>query len=60
MSETSLNGTWVLRAEGDDTWRNVQVPGCWEASGIPKDFPGPCVYWRRIDVPDDLTGRAAR
>jgi len=57
LSEISLSGSWQLKAESDDTWRTVQVPGCWEAAGVPMDYPGPCVYWRRFRVPDSLVGR---
>ena len=57
MSETSLSGAWELQVEGEQTWREVQVPGCWEAAGVPMDFPGPCLFRRQFEVPSDLAGR---
>ena len=57
--QKSLNGQWLLKVvkgigdsrqpvpEADASWRNISVPGCWEAYG----FCEP-----RYDYPDSLTG----
>lgn len=57
MGAISLSGPWELQVEGERAWRAVQVPGSWESVGVPLDYPGPCVYRRRLDVPADLAGR---
>lgn len=51
----SLNGVWRLWVAG--TARPVEVPGCWEAAGVPKDAPGPFVYEREVVVPREMAGR---
>jgi hypothetical protein len=49
----SLNGTWQFRFEGETGWRNIAVPGCWEALGYAKDRPGPAWYRRRVRIPTE-------
>jgi len=47
MVQKSLNGEWQLKMEKDATWRDIPVPGCWEAYGFSKP---------KYDYPDTLTG----
>lgn len=34
----------------------MQVPGCWEETGLPKDFAGPVVYHTQFEVPRSWVG----
>lgn len=51
----SLNCDWTLL--GDGVERSVPVPGCWEATGVPKDAPGPFIYQREIVVPEEMADK---
>lgn len=46
----SLDGTWQLSSQSHRA-RSVQVPGCWEEAGLPKDFVGPGVYQTDFELP---------
>src|SRR5262249_31160755 len=52
-----LEGPWELRVVGEPVWRPTTVPGCWEDSGIAKDFPGPIEYRTAFRVPPDIADR---
>ncbi|MBM6992598.1 MAG: hypothetical protein I3J02_04955 [Prevotella sp.] len=34
LEVTSLDGTWQFRLDGDNDWREIQVPGNWETQGV--------------------------
>lgn len=42
---------WKIRKKGSTTWRQVDLPGCWEALGYPMDDPGPYQYATRRMIP---------
>ncbi|MET9021019.1 hypothetical protein ABZV93_13625 [Actinopolymorpha sp. NPDC004070] len=51
-----LTGGWQVRRVGTSDWRSVEVPGCWEDTGIAKDDPGPVDYRTSFVVPDLAPG----
>lgn len=53
----SLTELWELRREGDTIWKPVNVPGCWEDTGISKIDPGPYWYRTTFQVPEAFSGR---
>ena len=53
----SLSGTWHFRMNGDEHWQLIDVPGCWEALGLPKNRPGPTWYRREIVIPPEWAGK---
>ncbi|MDQ3856300.1 MAG: glycoside hydrolase [Chloroflexota bacterium] len=57
MDEVSLSGDWELRFDGEESWRTLRVPGCWESLDVPKDRSGPAWYRRELLVPADWAGR---
>jgi hypothetical protein len=50
-TRVSLQGGWQLRFEGEATWREIAVPGCWETADGPKDRAGPAWYRRSLTLP---------
>ncbi len=52
----SLSGRWEFRFDGEDSWRSIPVPGCWEALDVSKDRPGPAWYRLQFTLPADLDG----
>lgn len=50
---------WQFRFadEGDDAWRPIVVPGCWEEQGEPLERPGPALYRTRFSVPAAWAGK---
>jgi len=53
----SLSGEWEFRFDGDDAWRPLRVPGCWEElDGVAKDRPGPAWYRHYLTIPAGTQG----
>ncbi len=52
-----LSEGWQVRRVGTADWHPVEVPGCWEDTGIAKDDPGPVDYRVSFDVPDLAPGQ---
>ena len=59
MIRRRLAGPWELRFEGEDAWRDVAVPGCWEQLGGSKARVGPAWYRTRIARPPMAPGDRA-
>jgi hypothetical protein len=38
-------------------WRPIEVPGCWEAAGVPVMDSGPFLFRREVTVPSSWAGR---
>ncbi|HEY8476298.1 MAG TPA: sugar-binding domain-containing protein [Chloroflexota bacterium] len=63
LERIDLGGPWEFALadspRGAPTlgWRAIQVPGCWEAQGLPRDAEGPAWYRRTVDVPAAWRGR---
>lgn len=55
-----IDGPWWCRVLGEEQWRPVAVPGCWEQTGIAKDHPGPVEYRTTFEVPVHAAGRRLR
>jgi len=57
MHRISLAGNWELRRHDAHKWQPVAVPGCWEASCVAKDDPGP--FWIRkiLSIPSAYAGK---
>ncbi len=53
----SLNGVWGFTLGQKAPWRTIQVPGCWEAQGYPKQLDGPARYRREILIPSQWAGQ---
>jgi hypothetical protein len=56
-SQLLLSGTWHFRLDGETTWRDIDVPGCWEQIGIAKNLSGPAWYRTRFTIPGEWAGR---
>ncbi len=52
MERRTLDEGWTLRPATGGEARPIDVPGCWEAAGVPVMDSGPFVYRREISVPD--------
>jgi len=50
-----LNDNWTLVVDSDA--RPVPVPGCWEATGVAKELPGPFVYERQLVMPRGIENK---
>lgn len=56
----ALAGPWELRFEGEEAWRPVAVPGCWEAlPGVGLDRAGPAWYRTTFVMPAPSAGGRA-
>ncbi len=53
--KVSLNGSWRLLV--GESKQAIPIPGCWEAVGVPKEFPGPFWYEREVFVPAEMIGK---
>lgn len=60
MERLTLDGIWRYRRHDETTWRDIAVPGCWEADGRPKLDAGPYVYRCEVEVPEAWRGRRLR
>ena len=49
----SLEGTWQFSLGKENSWDEIQVPGCWEAQGYSKFIDGPALYRRSVNIPSD-------
>ena len=60
MERLTLDGAWSYRRHDEDAWREIAVPGCWEADGRPKLDAGPYVFRRVVEMPEAWRGRRLR
>jgi hypothetical protein len=57
VERIALDGGWDVRPAGGGAWRSIEVPGCWEAAGVPVMDSGPFVFRREVTIPSEWRGR---
>jgi beta-glucuronidase len=56
----SLNGAWEFRLDGQNAWRDVQVPHTWQIEPVTAEYMGVAWYRRTFDVPLEWQSAAVR
>jgi hypothetical protein len=53
----SLEGAWQFSLGKENSWNEIQVPGCWEAQGYSKFIDGPALYRKIVNIPAGWAGK---